>query len=110
MIWEFLDDGIMNYRIEVVFIDQQGEVEKGRGAGLLREALSVFWHEYFMSLSVGAEAKVPSIRHDYQKPIGEASQESLLLDSSKQTTFLFQCLLHFSPALSLGKNLMASQT
>ena len=79
MIREFLDDGIMNHKVEVVFIDQRGEVEKGRGAGLLRGALSVFWREYFMSLSVGAEAKAASIRYDYQKAQWESVARVLVV-------------------------------
>ena len=68
MIKEFEEADILNYRLEFVFIDCRGEVEKGRGSGVMREALSIFWREFYSSLSTGAAEKVPCLRHDYQKP------------------------------------------
>ena len=41
MIRGFLNDDITNHEIQVVFIDYHGEVEKGRGASLLREVFHV---------------------------------------------------------------------
>ena len=67
MIREFQDDDVFVYSLEVVFFDFRGEIEAGRGSGVLREALSIFWKEFFSALSRGANEKVPSIRHDYQK-------------------------------------------
>mgnify|MGYP002803544190 FL=1 len=109
MIREFLDDGIMNHKIEVVFIDQRGEVEKGRGAGLLREALSVFWREYFMSLSVGAEAKVPSIRHDYQKAQWESVARVLVVGFIQANYFPISISLAFLASSLFGEESVSSQ-
>ena len=109
MIREFLDDGIMNHKIEVVFIDQRGEVEKGRGAGLLREALSVFWREYFMSLSVGAEAKVPSIRHDYQKAQWESVARVLVVGFIQANYFPISMSLAFFASSLFGEESVSSQ-
>ena len=109
MIREFLDDGIMNHNIEVVFIDQQGEVEKGRGAGLLREALSAFWHEYFMSLSVGAEAKVPLIQHDYQKAQWESVTRVLVVGFIQANYFPISMSLAFFASSRFGEESVSSQ-
>ena len=32
----------------------------------MREIMTMFWQQFFMSLSTGATEKVPSVRHDYQ--------------------------------------------
>ena len=65
---EFEEPDILKYRLEFVFIDSRGEIEKGRGSGVMREVLSIFWREISGSLSTGAAEKVPCLRHDYQKP------------------------------------------
>ncbi|XP_033111382.1 uncharacterized protein LOC117112418 [Anneissia japonica] len=67
MIDEFKEDGILNCTVNIMFLNDRGEAEEGRGSGVTREALSIFWREFFTSLAVGAAEKVPSIRHDYQK-------------------------------------------
>ena len=41
--------------------------QEGRGSGIKREALSIFWREFFNSLGIGASEEVPAIHHDYQK-------------------------------------------
>ena len=68
MIREFEEPDISKYRLEFVFIDSRGEIEKGRGSGVMREVLSIFWREFSGSLSTGAAEKVPCLRQDYQKP------------------------------------------
>ena len=86
MVKEFLADDIIGYKVEILFKDEHGNIEKGRGSGLLREALSIFWREFAVSLSVGAEEKVPCIRHDYQSGrvflFGEESVSQQLLTES----------------------------
>ena len=66
LIKEFKDDDVFNYNLNIVFINERGQEEKGRGSGVLREAISLFWNHFFTSLSTGANEKVPSVRHDYQ--------------------------------------------
>ena len=67
MIEAFSDDKASRCSLHVVFIDDRGEFEEGRGSGVTREALSNFWREFFNSLAIGAAEKVPAIRHDLQK-------------------------------------------
>ena len=67
MIEAFGVEDIMNCTLHIVFINDRGQIEEGRGSGVTREALSIFWCEFFNSLAVGAAEKVPCIRHDYQK-------------------------------------------
>lgn len=67
MIMEFKDEAILSKCLEIAFIDDRGKLEAGRGSGIKREALSIFWREFSNALSTGATEKVPAIRHDYQK-------------------------------------------
>ena len=50
----------MQCALEIVFINDQGEIEEDRGSGVTREALSIFWREFFSALTTGAAEKVPS--------------------------------------------------
>ena len=67
MIMAFKDKRVLDCCLEILFISDNGKVEEGRGSGVQREALSIFWREFYNSLGVGASEKVPSIHHDYQK-------------------------------------------
>ena len=67
MVEEFKNPDILHNIITFVFIGDNGNPEMGRGAGVSREILSLFWREFSISLAIGAAEKVPSIRHDYQK-------------------------------------------
>ncbi|CAB4020930.1 Hypothetical predicted protein, partial [Paramuricea clavata] len=67
MIIAFKDEIILSCCLEIVFIDERGNIDNGRGAGVKREALSIFWREFYNSLATGASEKVPAIRHDYQQ-------------------------------------------
>ena len=67
MIIAFKDESILLCCLEIVFIDEAGDIENGRGSGVKREALSIFWREFYNSLATGASEKVPAIRHDYQQ-------------------------------------------
>jgi len=67
MILAFKDEMILSCCLEIVFIDERGNIEGGRGSGVKREALSIFWREFYNSLATGASEKVPAIRHDCKK-------------------------------------------
>lgn len=67
MITEFNNPDILQCKLTFVLIGDNGNPENGRGAGVTRDVLSLFWKEFSISLAIGAAEKVPSIRHDYQK-------------------------------------------
>ncbi len=67
MVEEFQDPRILQDIVTFVLIGDNGNPEMGRGIGVTREILSLFWREFSISLAIGAAEKVPSIRHDYQK-------------------------------------------
>ena len=72
MLKVFSDESILSFNIEVVFKDNMGNVEKGTGSGLIREAFSLFWNEAYDSWMLGVEKRIPFIRHDYQRVQWEA--------------------------------------
>ena len=67
MVEEFKDPRILHDIVTFALIADNGNPEIGRGAGVTREILSLFWREFSISLAIEAAEKVPSIRHDYQK-------------------------------------------
>lgn len=67
MIHEFMDPNILKCHIMFALVDDHGNTERGRGTGVTREVLSLFWKDFAVALTIGATEKVPSIRHDYQR-------------------------------------------
>ena len=67
LIEQFRLPDILDYAVTFVFVADDNTLESGRGSGVTREVLSLFWKDFHVSLATGATEKVPSIRHDYQK-------------------------------------------
>lgn len=67
LIKQFMVADILDYNITFVIVADNNSPESGRGSGVTREVLSLFWKEFQISLATGAAEKVPSVRHDYQK-------------------------------------------
>ena len=109
MINEFLADDILEHKVQIVFKDERGNVEKGRGSGLLREALSIFWREFSISLSVGAEEKVPSIRHDYQRAEWESIARVIVVGVIQANYFPISISLAFFVSALFGEELVSRQ-
>lgn len=66
------------YHLNLVIINERGEIEEGRGLGVVQEVITIFWNQFFMSLSTSATEKVPSVRHDYQHQEWEAISKILV--------------------------------
>ena len=45
-------------------INDHGKEEKGEGIGVVRDALSLFWQDAYVSLMLGEHERVRCIRHD----------------------------------------------
>ena len=54
MISEFSSPDILQYPVKFVFMGDNGEPEMGRGSGITREVLSLFWKEFSVALATGA--------------------------------------------------------
>ena len=92
MLKVFSDESILSFNIEVVFKDNMGNVEKGTGGGLIREAFSLFWNEVYDSWMLGVEERIPFIRHDYQRVQWEAVGRILVAGyQSCPSTFHCNC-------------------
>ena len=67
-----LEPRILEYKLDITVIAQDGREENGKGSGVIREVLTSFGNERFSSLTVGALEKVSNVRHDYHKGEWEA--------------------------------------
>ena len=73
MMDNFKDDSILSYPIKVVMINSFEKKERGEDdGGLLRDALSAFWSEFYDSCTVGEDERVPVVRHDFKEKEWEA--------------------------------------
>lgn len=92
MIMVFKDKTVLMCTLEVVFINDRGEIEDGRGSGVMRDALSIYWREFFSALSNGVSEKFPSIMHDYQKQEWQSVARILVVGFQKEV-FSFESFL-----------------
>ena len=74
----FQDTSIMNCHIIVEMLNERGIAEKGKGSGVFKDALSLFWKDVYDSLMLGEGERVPFIRHDFQRKQWEAIARILL--------------------------------
>ena len=63
----FQDSSILKYILDVTLIGNDGNPKKGECRGVMLEVLTNFWQHVFDSLPVGAQEKIPNVRHDFQK-------------------------------------------
>ena len=71
-IMEFSDPKILNFKLNVIVVDEMRREEIGAGNVVLRDVISEFWKLFFLAATVGAAEKIPCIRHDFQKNEWEA--------------------------------------
>lgn len=67
MIELFQNPDLLSSVLMFTVIGFDGLPEKGEGVGVARDILTSFWQQFYDSLTVGVQEKVPSIRHDHQK-------------------------------------------
>ena len=83
----FKEPGILHKNIDATFIGYNGREEAGQGDGVFRDAITAFWNQFFNSLAVGAQEKIPAIRHDYKKVEWEAIARILVYGFFKDRYF-----------------------
>ena len=74
----FKEPRILHKNLDATSIGYNGREEAGQGDGVFRDAIMAFWGQFFNSLAVGAQEKIPAIRHDYKKIEWEAIAHILL--------------------------------
>ena len=109
MVNEFLAQDIIEHKVEILFKDERGNVENGRGSGLFREALSIFWREFSVSLSVGVEEKVPLIHHDYQRAEWESIARVIVVGVIQANYFPISLSLAFFVSALFGEESVSRQ-
>ena len=121
VILAFCDPKVLTSTLFIKVVAANGLEEKGEGRGVGRDVLTEFWHLFFQSLAIGAAAKVPVIRHDYQKEQWKAVARVLLYGYCREgifpislsAVFITSCILgedSISEEMRLYRNLVMSQT
>ena len=60
----------MNCHIIVEMLYERGVPEQGRGSGVFKDTLSLFWKDVYDSLMLGEGERIPSIRQLSKKRMG----------------------------------------
>lgn len=105
----FKDPEMLHVNLDVTFIGNNGREEEGKGAGVLREALSTFWNQFFNSLTVGTQEKVPAIRHDYQRAEWEAIGRILMYGYLRERYFPLSLSRAFLALCLFGEESITSE-
>ena len=106
----FKDPEILKHRLNITVINANGYPEKGEGAGVLRDVLTNFWHEFFISLSAGGTEKTPHIRHDLQKPEWQAIARVLVFGYEKAKYFPVQLSQFFILCCLFGEESLGKES
>ena len=76
--------------------------EKGKGKGVVLDALTHFWNNFFISCTVGRKEKTPFIRHDLQKREWQAIARILVYGYKKYGYFPLQLSFSFMASCLFG--------
>lgn len=109
MIATFTEEGIFHMNIDVTLIGYNGTEEAGRGDGVFRDALATFWNQFFNSLSVGAQEKIPAIRHDYQRREWEAIARILVYGYVRERYYPLSLSLGFLIVCLFGDDCVSGE-
>ena len=86
----FGDNNIFKKCISVKMIDPRGIEEKGQGIEIVRDAISLFWKDFYNSYMLGEDERVPIIRHDVSKPMWQAIARVMLKGYFQERYFPIQ--------------------
>ena len=74
----FLQKDILRYNLKITVKDKRGNVESGKGEGVVRDVLCSFFNKFLTSYSVGCDEVVPAIRHTMLKEHWQAVARIIL--------------------------------
>lgn len=66
LIKAYKDPELLGSEIYIKMRLPNGQLEEGEGIGVLRDCITEFWMEFCERFTVGHDAKMPFIRHDFQ--------------------------------------------
>lgn len=79
LIKAFKDPKLLGSEIYIKMRLPNGHLEEGEGIGVLRDCITEFWMEFYEIFTMGHDAKVPFIRHDFQIDEWQAVARVLVL-------------------------------
>ncbi|KAL3875921.1 hypothetical protein ACJMK2_033825 [Sinanodonta woodiana] len=94
---EFIDFFLEN-SMEMILLNGQKEVGEDSG-GILRDALSEFWHTFYETCTVGNHIKVPAISHIMTDKHWKACARIIILGYKQERYFPIQLALPFFDSL-----------
>eukprot|EP00794_Sanderia_malayensis_P013438 gene13438-14821_t len=98
-----LCEDIMKSSIKVKMINDHGNEEKGEDDGVLRDALSLFWRESYISMMLGEGERAPCIRHDMRRTHWQAVARILLHGFIQEQYFSIQLSVVFLLSILYGE-------
>ena len=100
----FEHEDIMSKFLVVKMINEHGNEEKGEGIGVVRDALSLFWQDAYISLMLGEDERVPCIRHDMNRNHWQACARIFLKGFVQEKYFPIQIPQVFIVSLVFGED------
>ena len=90
--------------VVVKMINEYGNEEKGEGQGVIRDALSLFWQDAYVSLMLGEDERVPCIWHDMSRNHWQAVARIFLKGFLQERYFPIQISQVFVISLVFGED------
>jgi hypothetical protein len=105
----FEHEDIMTKFVVVKMINEHGNEEKGKGSGAIRDALSLFWQDAYLSLMLGEDERVPCIRHDMSRNHWQAVARIVLKGFVQESYFPIQISQVFIVSLVFGEDVISRE-
>ncbi|XP_038159039.1 uncharacterized protein LOC119795229 isoform X1 [Cyprinodon tularosa] len=102
LIKAFKDPLVLESEIYIKMRLPNGQLEEGEGIGLLRDCITEFWTEFYGRYTMGRDAKVPFIRHDFQIEEWKAVARVLVLGWKRAGYFPVQLAAPFLEEVLYG--------
>ena len=105
----FEHEDIMTKFEVVKMINEYRNEEKGEGQGVIRDALSLFWQDAYVSLMLGEDERVPCIRHDMSRNHWQAVARIFLKGFLQERYFPIQISQVFVTSLVFGEDFISRE-
>ena len=105
----FEHEDIMTKFVVVKMINEYGNEEKGEGQGVIRDALSLFWQDAYVSLMLGEDERVRCIRHDMSRNHWQAVARIFLKGFLQERYFPIQISQVFVTSLVFGEDFISRE-
>lgn len=104
-------NGIPSFPVTIRFKDQKGVQEVGvDNGGLLRDALTGFWNEFFDNVSIGEDERIPQLHPDLQQSEWKAVGAILYIGLKQLDYFPTKLARSFFECYVLGEDSLTGDT